>query len=117
MKVVRLRTNSFVIKPPAGQLRLSSTISEGVGRWRLARVRDEHKAGMRRRRNAAYYARRCRSDQVRFYAVPFLDSDVRTLVADLNTDHRAGRQQISDREWKKLVGRAIAAAARLALKK
>ncbi|MGZ6316306.1 MAG: hypothetical protein ACXWNQ_03525 [Anaerolineales bacterium] len=88
----------------------------------LVRVRDERKASIRRLRNAEFWqrmsdARRRRGDQLRFYQVPLLVSEIAVLVADLNIDHRAGRQQISDCDWRRLVGRAIAVAARQAIKK
>ena len=88
----------------------------------VVRVRDEAKARQGRKRFAEFKqrkrdAKKHRGDQVRFYQVPLLDSEVSALVADLSIDHRAGRQQISDGEWAKLVGLAIAAAARSAITK
>jgi hypothetical protein len=59
-------------------------------------------------------AKRHRGDRLRFYQVPMLDSDVGHLVADLELTERDDN---SNRNWRRLVGRAIAAAARLALRK
>jgi hypothetical protein len=51
----------------------------------------------------------------RFYLVPMLDSEINRLVADLKV--KDADKPISAREWAKIVGLAIAAAAKSALRK
>ena len=87
----------------------------------IVRVHNEAKARLAQKRFACWKqrereAKRQRGDQLRFYSVPLLDSEVAALLSDLSTDHRARHQEISDSEWERVVvGRAIAAAVRWAI--
>ena len=85
---------------------------------RKARIRHQRRlrnVALRQRKSDA--KKRRHGDQVHFYQVPLLDSEINVLVADLNIIERADdRSIISDREWQRLVGRAIAVAARSAIK-
>jgi len=114
--------------PPAASCQGLAALPARVPQWKtyapLVAIVTTHIARRRlqgRKRFAEFKqrqraAKKHRGDQLRFYEVPLLDSEIDLLIADLRLIERADDKPFPPAIWNKLVGLAIAAAARSAIK-